>query len=163
MAARASGTNRVEGLLAVVTGAGAALHRRHGHGLIRVGSLDVAMAGQTTLPLGADAIGSGVRDVIEGALDRIRIVFARSRDTGCASLLVDMVRENSVNPNMEADGPGEVGFSLLVEERMKELGLEVISHILGPKRTNTIGILKGTDPDAPSLMLNGHSDTVGGI
>jgi acetylornithine deacetylase len=74
--------------------------------------------------------------------------------------LVDLVRLNSVNPALEAGGPGEAEIASYVAEALRQSGLEVASHEPAAGRVSVVGRLEGR-PGGATLMLNAHADTVG--
>ncbi|MEM5775490.1 MAG: M20/M25/M40 family metallo-hydrolase, partial [Anaerolineaceae bacterium] len=74
--------------------------------------------------------------------------------------LQDMVRINSVNPGLSADGPGEREMAHYLGDRMRELGMQVNVYEVAPKYWNAVGVWKGAG-GGKSLMLTGHMDTVG--
>lgn len=74
--------------------------------------------------------------------------------------LADLVRINSVNPSLRADGAGESELAGYIAQAMEKIGLEVHLYDAAPNRPNAVGILKGNG-NGKSLMLNGHMDTVG--
>ncbi len=74
--------------------------------------------------------------------------------------MADLVRINSVNPSLSANGPGEATIGAYVADALKALGLEVTTYELEPNRVNVVGILRGTGTGR-SLLLNAHMDTVG--
>ncbi|MFW6192542.1 MAG: M20/M25/M40 family metallo-hydrolase, partial [Gemmatimonadota bacterium] len=76
------------------------------------------------------------------------------------SLLQELVRIDSVNPDLEEDGAGEREIASFTAGAMQEFGLDVSLFEPEPGRTSVLGRLPGTG-DGPSLMLNGHLDTVG--
>jgi len=71
-----------------------------------------------------------------------------------------LVRIDSRNPNMTEDGPGEVEIGEYIAEILDDWGLRVRTHHLAEKRVNVVGVLPGKG-HGPSLLLNGHMDTVG--
>jgi acetylornithine deacetylase len=73
---------------------------------------------------------------------------------------VDLVQIDSRNPGLSPDAPGEAAIGEYVADALTGLGLDVTTHRLAPDRVNVVGILKGRG-DGPSLLLNGHLDTVG--
>lgn len=76
--------------------------------------------------------------------------------------LADLVRINSINPALEAGGPGEAEIAAYVERALKASGLEVASHEPEPGRVSVVGRLEGRGGQGGrSLMLNAHMDTVG--
>jgi acetylornithine deacetylase len=74
--------------------------------------------------------------------------------------LADLVRINSINPGIAADGAGETEIAAYIAGVLGALGLE--TRILEPEpgRATAVGIVRGTG-GGRSLMLNGHADTVG--
>jgi acetylornithine deacetylase len=74
--------------------------------------------------------------------------------------LTDLVRINSINPTIAADGAGEAEIAAYIVRVMAGLGLE--TRLLEPERgrATAVGTLQGTG-GGKSLMLNGHADTVG--
>ena len=74
--------------------------------------------------------------------------------------LQELVRINSVNPALEAGGPGEARAAAYVADTMSRLGLAVATHEPEPGRPSVVGRLAGK-PGGRRLMLNGHLDTVG--
>ncbi|MEJ2153289.1 MAG: M20/M25/M40 family metallo-hydrolase [Gemmatimonadota bacterium] len=79
-------------------------------------------------------------------------------------VLADLVRCDSVNPAFTGSdgqpGRGERPIADLVAKIFSDLSLDVQLHESVDGRSSVIGVLKGTG-DGPSLMLNGHLDTVG--
>jgi acetylornithine deacetylase len=74
--------------------------------------------------------------------------------------LIDLVKINSVNPDLAANSPGEAEVGAYVAAALRQLGLEVTVYDLGPNRVNVAGVLKGKG-NGRSLLLNAHMDTVG--
>jgi acetylornithine deacetylase len=58
--------------------------------------------------------------------------------------LMELVRINSVNPLLSADGKGEAELGAYVANALGELGLTVNTYEIQPGRVNVVGILKGT-------------------
>lgn len=75
-------------------------------------------------------------------------------------LLKDLISINSVNPSLSKNGKGEYEIARYIGDYLERIGLDVKYQDLGENRSNVIGILKGQGK-GKSLMLNGHSDTVG--
>jgi acetylornithine deacetylase len=75
-------------------------------------------------------------------------------------LLKDLVAINSVNPSLVPGGAGESGVADRVAADLREAGLDVELAEAAPGRPNVFGVLD-TGRRGPSLMLCGHSDTVG--
>ena len=74
--------------------------------------------------------------------------------------LVDLVRIDSTNPSLVANGAGEAEIAAYVADTLRTLGLDVDVHEIETSRVNVVGILRGTG-GGRSLMLNAHTDTVG--
>lgn len=74
-------------------------------------------------------------------------------------VLSEMVQIDSSNPSLTPGSPGEAEIGAYVAKVFEQIGLKVTIHELTPGRVNVVGILKGTG-NGPSLMLNGHLDTV---
>lgn len=73
-----------------------------------------------------------------------------------------LVRLDSVNPDLMPDGAGEAAIADFVRAYMLEAGLEVVVQDAAPGRPNVIGIFRSEHPvPGKTLMLNGHTDTVG--
>jgi len=71
-----------------------------------------------------------------------------------------LVQTNSTNPTLSADNAGEGEIAAVLAELAADLNLEVAVHEVASERPNIVGILKGSG-SGRSLMLNGHTDTVG--
>jgi acetylornithine deacetylase len=74
--------------------------------------------------------------------------------------LQDLVRINSINPALEAGGPGEAEMGRYVAGALERLGLEVATHEPEAGRVSVVGRLAG-GKGGRTLMLNAHMDTVG--
>jgi acetylornithine deacetylase len=74
--------------------------------------------------------------------------------------LADLVRINSINPSIAADGAGEAEIAAYVAHALGSLGLEARILEPVPGRATAVGVAHGTG-GGKSLMLNGHADTVG--
>lgn len=81
-------------------------------------------------------------------------------ETFLRQTLVDLVRIDSSNPSLTPGAPGEGALAAQIAETLAALRLEVAVHELGDKRVNVVGVRRGAG-SGPSLMLNGHMDTVG--
>jgi len=75
------------------------------------------------------------------------------------SLLQDLIQIESVNPSLASKGSGEAAIARYIGDYLSNLGLEVHFQEIEKNRVNVVGILKGSG-GGPSLMLNGHTDTV---
>jgi acetylornithine deacetylase len=82
---------------------------------------------------------------------------ARSGDA--VALTRELVRIESVNPGIEPGGSGEGEISAFVAELLSEWGLDAERSECAPGRFNVRASLG--PGDGPSLLLNGHLDTVG--
>ncbi|MEX2466475.1 MAG: ArgE/DapE family deacylase [Gemmatimonadota bacterium] len=69
-----------------------------------------------------------------------------------------LVRVPSVNPDLEDGGDGEERVATLCAELLDEWGLATRTYEAAPGRPNVVAELAG---DGPTLLLNGHLDTVG--
>ena len=75
------------------------------------------------------------------------------------ALLKDLIAIDSVNPSLVAGGAGEQELAERVASELRSFGLDVEIEDAAPGRPNVIGVLdRGA---GPSLMLCGHTDTVG--
>lgn len=75
-------------------------------------------------------------------------------------LLKDLVRIDSVNPSLVSGAAGEAEIADYIEDWMRSLGLDTTRYEVETGRPNVVGVLKGTGK-GKTLMLNGHTDTVG--
>lgn len=74
--------------------------------------------------------------------------------------LTDMVHINSVNLSLVPSGRGETEIAAYIAQALRGLNLEIALHEADHSRVSAVGILKGQG-QGRSLMLNGHTDTVG--
>jgi acetylornithine deacetylase len=72
----------------------------------------------------------------------------------------DLIRIESINPELAGMGSGEYLIAEHIGKYLAAMGLEVHYQEIKPKRVNVIGVLKGSG-GGKTLMLNGHTDTVG--
>ncbi len=75
-------------------------------------------------------------------------------------LLADLVRHNSINPNLVPGAPGEGAVAVFLYEYCRHAGLEAEVQEVAPGRANVIARLRGRGGQ-PALLFNGHIDTVG--
>ena len=75
-------------------------------------------------------------------------------------LLQEMIRIDSVNPDLSPESRGESKLADYLGAYMASFGLEVHYQEFAKGRKQAIGILRGTG-GGKSLMFNGHIDTVG--
>lgn len=76
------------------------------------------------------------------------------------SLLADLVRIDSQNPELVPGAPGEEELARYVARWLEDAGLEVAVEEAAPGRPNVIGVARGSG-GGRTLMLNAHMDTVG--
>jgi len=69
-----------------------------------------------------------------------------------------LVATPSVNPSLEPGGAGEGAISEVVADLLEGWGLSVAMPEVAPGRCNVVATLEGS---GPTLLLNGHLDTVG--
>jgi len=74
--------------------------------------------------------------------------------------LADLVRINSSNPSLTPGNPGEGEIAAYIADALRGIGLEVTVNEVEAGRPNVVGRLKGAG-GGRSLMVNGHTDTVG--
>ena len=74
------------------------------------------------------------------------------------ALTCALVSTPSVNPQLEEGGSGEQETAALVAEWLDSWGLDTRITEISPNRFNVVGKLEG---EGPTLLLNGHLDTVG--
>ncbi len=75
-------------------------------------------------------------------------------------VLQDLIRIESVNPELAGRGNGEYLIAQHIGQYLEAMGLKVRYQEIKPERVNVIGVLPGSG-EGQSLMLNGHTDTVG--
>lgn len=75
-------------------------------------------------------------------------------------ILQNLISIESVNPSLEGTGQGEGRIAEYIGAFLIKIGLSVTYQTIGPDRLNVVGVLKGKG-GGKSLMLNGHTDTVG--
>jgi acetylornithine deacetylase len=75
-------------------------------------------------------------------------------------LLADLVRINSVNPDLIAGAAGEEEIARFVGAWLEGAGLDVEVEEVAPGRFNAVGIARGSG-GGRTLLLNAHMDTVG--
>jgi len=77
-----------------------------------------------------------------------------------AELLADLVRIDSINPDLIEGGAGEGEIARFVARWLEAAGLEVEVEEVAPGRFNTVGIARGSG-GGKTLLLNAHMDIVG--
>jgi acetylornithine deacetylase len=75
-------------------------------------------------------------------------------------LLADLVRIDSVNPDLIAGAAGEAEIARFVAGWLEAAGLELEVEEVAPGRFNAVGIARGSG-GGKTLLLNAHIDTVG--
>jgi acetylornithine deacetylase len=74
--------------------------------------------------------------------------------------VAELVRIDSVNPDLVPEAAGEAEAADACAAMLERAGLEVTRLERAPGRPSVVGVLRGAG-GGPSLMLNGHIDTVG--
>ena len=77
-----------------------------------------------------------------------------------ADLLADLVRIDSINPDLIEGAAGEGEIARFVAGWLEDAGLAVEVEEVAPGRFNTVGVARGSG-GGKSLLLNAHMDTVG--
>ena len=75
-------------------------------------------------------------------------------------LAAELVRIDSVNPDLVAGGAGEGELARFVADWLADARLEVEVEEVAPGRPNVVGRARGSG-GGPTLLLNAHMDTVG--
>ncbi len=75
-------------------------------------------------------------------------------------LTCELVRIDSVNPDLIPGGAGEREIAEFVASWLEQAGLDVETDEVAPGRFNVVGIARGSG-GGRSLLLNAHMDTVG--
>jgi len=76
------------------------------------------------------------------------------------AVLQQLIAIDSINPDLVPGAPGESAIAAWCAEWMRTRGFEVSVLEERPGRPSVVGIVRGSGY-GPSLMLNGHLDTVG--
>jgi len=87
-------------------------------------------------------------------------VFSRVDGHDLVLTLKELVKIDSVNPSLVPGGAGEAEIGAFVADFLDGIGLDVELCEVEKDRPNVVGVLRGKG-SAPSLILNGHVDTVG--
>ncbi|KAI5205466.1 diaminopropionate ammonia-lyase [Aureobasidium subglaciale] len=78
------------------------------------------------------------------------------------ALTQQLVQIDSSSPSLDTTGtaPGEAKIAAFIAQWLQYRGIE--THIVEsvPGRPSVVGVVRGSDPKAKSVMLNGHIDTV---
>ena len=80
--------------------------------------------------------------------------------SGLVELLAELVRIDSVNPDLVEGAAGEAEIARFVSGWLEDAGLDVEVEEVAPGRFNTVGVARGSG-GGRSLLLNAHLDTVG--
>ena len=75
-------------------------------------------------------------------------------------MLRDLIAINSVNPSLVPGGAGEGAVARYIASKLRAMRIDAVIEEAAPGRPNVIAVIEGRSP-GPSLMLCGHSDTVG--
>ena len=75
-------------------------------------------------------------------------------------ILRDLIAINSVNPSLVPGGAGETDIARYIAVKLRSMRIDAAIEEAAPGRTNVVAVIEGATP-GPSLMLCGHSDTVG--
>jgi acetylornithine deacetylase len=81
-------------------------------------------------------------------------------EDAATELLKELVKIDSVNPTLVPGAKGESEIAEYIADWLKALGIKAKVDKIEAKRYNAVGVLKGVG-GGKSLMLNGHTDTVG--
>ena len=82
-----------------------------------------------------------------------------TREGECAELLQQLIRNACVNDGTVGSG-GEQRSSDLLRTYLEGSGVEIETYESAPQRSSLVARIEGTDPDAPALLLMGHTDVV---
>ena len=75
-------------------------------------------------------------------------------------LVADLVAIDSVNPDLVPGGAGEMEIARFIAGWLERAGVEARIDEVAPGRANVIGVARGRG-GGRTLLLNGHTDTVG--
>lgn len=75
-------------------------------------------------------------------------------------VLQELVRINSINPQLVDGAPGEREISRFIHDILKGLGISVEMEEIAANRYNVTAVIKGSG-NGKSLVINAHTDTVG--
>ena len=76
------------------------------------------------------------------------------------ALVADLVAIDSVNPQLVPGGAGELEIARFIAGWLEAAGVEARIDEIAPGRANVTGVARGTG-GGRTLLLNGHTDTVG--
>src|SRR5688500_18550175 len=86
--------------------------------------------------------------------------FASLSMTSTTDILRDLIAINSVNPSLVPGGAGESDIARYIAAKLRAMRIDAVLEEAAPGRPNVVAVIEGNSP-GPSLMLCGHSDTVG--
>jgi acetylornithine deacetylase len=75
-------------------------------------------------------------------------------------LVAELVAIDSVNPELVPGGAGELEIARFIAGWLEHVGVEAQIDVIAPGRANVIGVARGSG-GGRTLLLNGHTDTVG--
>ena len=75
-------------------------------------------------------------------------------------MLRDLIAIDSVNPSLVAGGAGETEIAGYIAAKLRSMRIDAAVEEAAPGRPNVVAVIEGRAPGR-SLMLCGHSDTVG--
>ncbi len=75
-------------------------------------------------------------------------------------ILRDLIAIDSVNPSLVPGGAGENEIAAYIAKRLRARRIDAAIEEAAPGRPNVVAVIEGQKA-GPSLMLCGHSDTVG--
>ena len=81
------------------------------------------------------------------------------REGECTELLRALIRNGCVNDGTMESG-GEARSAELLAGFLEGPGVDLELYEAAPGRTSLVARIEGTDPDAPTLLLMGHTDVV---
>ena len=85
---------------------------------------------------------------------------SRVDESKAIELLSELVKIDSVNPSLVLGARGEAEIAEYLAAWLRGLGLKAKVDKVTKNRCNAVGVLRGSG-GGKSLMLNGHTDTVG--
>ncbi len=83
----------------------------------------------------------------------------QSREQECTEVLQGLIRNACVNDGSVTSG-GETRSVDLLRTYLEGSGLDIETYEAAPGRSSLVARIEGTDPDAPTLLLMGHTDVV---